>query len=697
MARNLSSQPDSESGQAAVLIAFILFLGFLAFAALAIDGSMTYLVRRDLQNVADSAALAACRAIANNDTSINADVTDTATNAAQNSIITHLGALAPYASPNVGTGTGLIQGIEISTQEVRVAVTRRVPTVLTQFVGRGDSYINAQARCDSRAGGGLLPIAVPRYLIGQDESVDPPNPAYTDFVAKKGSPLYSQDSVTITIDYPTARYDYQGFDVPVPCGNPNATATGNCAGGQSYVASDGALADSNTGPEVLLLGASADTNNNTSSMRNLVLLDIRNVASQDELEYFNGANSQADAAKDLSQAWIRQRGYPGPFPEPGSQVAILDGASVDFTVNAMIDDAKYQPGDAVAAIVYDGYVWQRPDFAVTFKPVAGSGISSNCTSETNCPSTESTAISYTIGIDKAGPASAGWYSSFDFVGQLTFNNGPLPTGSHVSLDGVELTSSDSINYSFSQDGVTAAGWSGVIRVWSTEAFTVSQFLSGINVNVTSVSQGQSHGPDQSAPYNSQYAQFGFWNGGNIVADHTAYSYAGDLFVRQEGDYDAGLTAYGVGASFPGGSGCTNVPVAGSVFLGGAAQPWSTYFSSSQNRTIDIKRNTERTITFPLTVQPTAPTLPGGYTLRLTVGPKTCGGQTVPAHTVDIPFDVGPPAPTATPDKFVVIQGYAVFRITQSDANDVWAYAISPLYPVYEDITYGLRARLVPWE
>jgi hypothetical protein len=70
---------------------------------------------------------------------------------------------------------------------------------------------------------------------------------------------------------------------------------------------------------------------------------------------------------------------------------------------------------------------------------------------------------------------------------------------------------------------------------------------------------------------------------------------------------------------------------------------------------------------------------------------------VPTHIVDIPLEVQLPAPNATPDKFVVIQGYAVFRISGHDANDVWAYAISPLYEHYEDITYGLRPRLVPWQ
>jgi len=331
----------------------------------------------------------------------------------------------------VGTGAGLVKGIEISTKEVRVAVMRQIPTVLSQFAGRGSSFINAQARCDSTAGGGLLPIAVPRYLVSEDTSVSPPNPPYTDFVAVKGAPIYPTDSVTVTWD---GRYG--PFDVPVPT--------------SPWIASDGALADSNTGPEVLLLGSSADTNNGTASMRDLVLLDIRNVASGNALEYYNGADSQADAAKYMSRDWIRQHGYPGPYPQVGSQVAILDGASNDFTTHAMINDAEYRPGDAVAAIVYDGFVWNRPDFLVTFNPQSGgSGI------VTSYPTDSSNAVAYDLRIDKAGPASAGWFAPQNFNLKFVFNNGPLPDASHITLDGVELTGPD---YAYPVSNVSSAGW-----------------------------------------------------------------------------------------------------------------------------------------------------------------------------------------------------------------------------------------------
>ncbi len=63
----------SESGQAAVLVAILFFFAFLALAWLAIDGAITYLGRRDLQNVADAAALSACTNLANSGTAEQCD------------------------------------------------------------------------------------------------------------------------------------------------------------------------------------------------------------------------------------------------------------------------------------------------------------------------------------------------------------------------------------------------------------------------------------------------------------------------------------------------------------------------------------------------------------------------------------------------------------------------------------------------
>jgi hypothetical protein len=152
-------------------------------------------------------------------------------------------------------------------------------------------------------------------------------------------------------------------------------------------------------------------------------------------------------------------GYPGPYPQVGSQVASLGGASNDFTELAMIDDAEYRRGDLVAAIVYDGMVWARPDFLVTFNPQSGM----NRGILTSYPTDSSTAVAYDLRIDKAGPASAGWYAPQTFNLKFVFNNGPLPAESHVTLDGVELTARLHIRCNVD------AGWGGTVRIYNTEA------------------------------------------------------------------------------------------------------------------------------------------------------------------------------------------------------------------------------------
>ncbi|MBI5565968.1 MAG: hypothetical protein HY870_13820 [Chloroflexi bacterium] len=608
---------------------------------------MTYLARRDLQNVADSAALAACRVIAQNDT------TATPLAAAQNAVATNLGGWTEHVgsnppSTNLGAGAGLVKGIEIASPQVRVAVQRVVPTVLTQFFGRAPSPMLAQARCDVRAGGGLMPIAIQRYDGEAGGTM-------IDHVANKAAPVYPTDSVTVTW---AGRYG--PFLVPIPV--------------DPYIASDGALADSNTGPEVVLVGQSADTNNTASSMRDLVLLDIRNVASQYALEYYNGADSQADAAKYMSQAWIYQHGYPGPFPQVGSQVAILDGASVAFAAGAM-DTAGYRPGDVIAAIVYDGYVWTRPDFSVALTPQSGNGVSAGY------PIDAGTAAAYTLNIAKAGPASAAWFTPLDFEVRFDFTHDPLPADTHIALNGVELTGPD---YATTINTVTSTGWNGTLAIWSTQAVTQVNYLSGINV-IAESSLGLSHGAS---------SNYGF-GASTIAVDYTVRSNSGQLILRQGDSYAVNLITLGIGSAFPGGQGCSNVPLQASVLLGGVPQVWSSFFTTPSTTSVDIRRNTDRAMNLGLSVNNSA-FVNAGYTLRLTVGPKTCSGTALPIHTVDVPFEIMLPAPTATPDKFVVIQGYANFKISRVDANDVWGFAISQIFESYEDLTVGLRPRLVPW-
>jgi hypothetical protein len=646
---------ESESGQAAAVVALFLFFVFLALAALAIDGAMTYLARRDLQNVADSATLAACRVLADGGTAASA------LSESQAVIAKNLGSSAPFAgsnppATNIGTGTGLTMGIEVSsTQQVRVALWRSVPTVLTQFLGRTWSVIDAHARCDKSAGGGLMPIAVQRYDGGTGGS-------YRDYLGNKaasGGPPnrpnvpYPTDSVTVTV-----AGHYGPFSVPVPQA--------------AYTASDGVLADSNTGVQVPLLGNAAATNNPPNSMSGFVLLDIRNVGSGNALEYYNGVDGTANPNKNVSQQWIYQHGYPGPYPDPGTEVAILDGVSAAFGPKAMAD-AGYRLGDVVPAIIYDGYVWNTPDYAISLTPNASNpnGITGGYAS------TAANSVVYTLAINRTGAASARWFTPLNFDLQFAFSNGPLPDGTHVEINGIDIMP----NLTKQVLNVTeAAGWSGTVRIYSESAGSAitqtQQYLSGINL-IATASSGLVHGSS---------SNYGF--GTFSQPDYSLRTGSGQLVVRQGGSISADVITFGNNLVSNGG--CNNVSGTADIMLGGVPQLWGSYFSSSPSVKVDIDRNQDDHTSF--SVNALAGAFTGDYTLHFTIPASSCG----PQHTLDVPITILPPAANATPDKFVFIQGYALFRISFIDSNDVKGYAISPLFFDYKQITSGLRARLVPW-
>ena len=662
--RNVSCLIRDESGQAAAIVAMFFFFVFLAFAALGVDGSAIYLTRRDLQNVADASALAACRTLAD-----GGDAT-AALNAALNTVYTNLQSYDEVGGnppTNVGSGVGLLKGIELSDPYVRVALQRPAPTVLTQFVGRTETIITAQARCNSHAGGGLLPIAVQRY-DGE------PGGTLIDHVAKKSavtSNVFYSDTSSLVI----WNGRYGPFPVPVPT--------------PPWVASPGDVASLNTGPEVVLLGQGADTNNGEAEMRGLVLLDVRNVGSGNALEYYGGADGQADGQantdKVMSQGYISRHGYPGRWPEVGSQVGMLAGVSNNFAAGAMRD--AYYEGDEVAVIVYDGNVWTTPDYSIELNPMPGNpdGIASVR------PVDSSTAVSYIVNIAKAGPQA--WNTPLDFNLTFDFTHQPLgslPPGMQMTLDGTPFTP----GVSTSVTGVTDAGRDLTLRIWNTEPITtVPQYLSGLNL-IADSSLGATRGAS---------SNFGF---GTIdTADYTARSNSGRLVVRQASNNNAlSLITHGFGSAFS--TGCT-VPVRVDILLNGSVGSWTSYFSSGQITSMQIEFGADKPLPNNFTLDALAGALitPAGFShaLRFTVPDvaTTCNGQPVPERSVTVPLTILPPASDTT-KRFVIVQGYAVFRISRfepnpNNPNAVYGYAISPLYSSSDDIDFGLRARLVPWD
>ncbi len=135
--------PRAESGQALVWAAVMLSL-FLSVIGLSIDAGTIFDARRELQNVADSAARAGAMQIDQNTYRASSGATVMLDPAAAHA------AAAQYVESQ---GTGFTVAIDVASQRVVVQVSRSVPTSFLRLVGIGTVRVSATAP------------AVPRYGI----------------------------------------------------------------------------------------------------------------------------------------------------------------------------------------------------------------------------------------------------------------------------------------------------------------------------------------------------------------------------------------------------------------------------------------------------------------------------------------------------------------------------------------------------
>ncbi len=135
---------NREQGQASVLLVGALLLG-LAFVGLAVDGARMFTARRDLQNVADAAALAGASAI------------DEGTYRATGGLVVRLDpARARGSAEQVVWAARLPAGttvdVHIAAERVEVRISRPVDTTLLRVVGVPSQRIGATASASPRTG-----------------------------------------------------------------------------------------------------------------------------------------------------------------------------------------------------------------------------------------------------------------------------------------------------------------------------------------------------------------------------------------------------------------------------------------------------------------------------------------------------------------------------------------------------------------
>jgi len=351
---------NDEKGQSIIIVALFFFFAFLVFAALSVDGTIIYLRRRQLQNMADAAALAAAEQLSQDKNEA------VAYQKAIDSIEGNGGWVDWYstsATPNplatnVGSGLNLTKGIEITNGcDVRVALHwSDMGTYFTQFFGRETLQVGAKARAGCSMAGGLQPIAVKRFGDERDWNMALPN--------VNSANVYCDDCSTqefLAGPPPQGKGNATEFLRPLISDTITAWPLGEAMYNPPAPHAD--LASGAPGREYFILGNGVGPNVGTTSYSGLINLDIRHVSAP-PVEYYNGvdAGTNSNTVKDLGEYYIR-RGYCCDIPAPGDQVAMYNGVSSSFAPVALQE--TYAIGDVVAVIVYNGHVFSTPSLAMT--------------------------------------------------------------------------------------------------------------------------------------------------------------------------------------------------------------------------------------------------------------------------------------------------------------------------------------------
>lgn len=132
---------EEDDGQVMILVA-ILMVGLVAVVGLVTDGGMVFTQRRDLQNVADAAALAGASQIDQNAYRASAGETVSLDqSAAYDASVSYL-----------EQEGGLDYAVTVAPQQVDVSVSRRATTGFLRVLGINGVDINARATAEPRHG-----------------------------------------------------------------------------------------------------------------------------------------------------------------------------------------------------------------------------------------------------------------------------------------------------------------------------------------------------------------------------------------------------------------------------------------------------------------------------------------------------------------------------------------------------------------
>lgn len=671
--------PKNEEGQSVVIVALFLFFVFMGFAALTVDGTVIYLHRRQLQNIADAAALGAAIQLAQGSTEAQAY------QEAMDIIAAHNGKIEWYStdpttpnppatnSPAFPAGTSLARGIEITNDcDVRVSLQwSDIGTNFAQFVGRKTLQVGANAHAGCNRAGGLQPIAVKRFGDERDTDDTPPPPNIND-----PHTIYCDDCDTQS---PLAgQGNGWAYDFLRPAITDTDVITAWPAGMLMYQppSPHADMSAGMPGRDYYILGGGVVPNVGTTSYAGWINLDIRHLSSSPK-EYYNGVTpgTNSNTLKDLAEYYIR-RGYCCDIPKPGDESAMLSGVSADFAAKAFQE--TYNIGDIVAVIVYNGTVFHAPTLDFTGSP----DVAPTRPTSTTVAALNSAAVTYTLSLEaKDGFESslqglslsveglngfANWSFSPTDSPLLPYNGGitqrtitlhVTPTTTTVGTTTQVLTGTRLFYVAAKDDKF---GGTGVRRYW-TGVFTVGDQDAGGNDRDMPAVTGLPDNSDQNYPFIT------------VEQDKQA-KYTVDL------DLWGGASGQNVTVTYTGGS----LPTG---FSWVSSPPWSQNVNNPNHhpgKSFNLNIKVDSTAT--PSVYPNVEVLPFLVT--------AANGMT---QTFKLYVEVVAPQ-TTTVEDYVKILGYAAMEVTDyPSVNSVRGRIVSELWDDPSKLTYGLRARLIPWE
>ena len=666
-----------EGGQTIVLVA-LLFVLLLGFAALSIDVGRFYGERRYLQNAVDSAALACARAYGQGGTVQSAwtaaDTTLQQFNLKGNPIgatITYPGAGIPtgyLATPlylnNIVTDQNLVAGIEPITSPLgcRVAITVNVDTYFIKVVQPSLSQIAMVTKAYATSKGGFLPSVTYRYSNGPGPGNGNPN----NFIAwTKRNGL--DWNCTVTNE----------------SGCPDATPL-------------------NPGREHVIFGENAKATND-SSFRGYIALDIRNFQPDDITgllvhDAYDGVapDASSNTLKSFEAQWI-DKGYPGPDIcivdasnfQPCAQIAALDGSSSGIFVDDY--DQFFDVGDIIMLQLYDGTVKSIPDFTIQApnltvptgigQTVPASSVIYTMNSQFQTSgSVITTELYYDDGSLTGGGGDTSGQNPF-MSGAITPCGPPPPPAGGKLCGAFTLPSTPPGAASYNQNwaGMTASGaQKGIYLAWlrgnATAPYDQRQHDSLVTVTVG--------GQARDFNLNSTLGQV------SVPAAGTQADFP--LKVRT----GSGGSAWNGGASgirltweqCPKNVDSTGTTTVLSCKINGSAAPGFVDVDPGSGSTVQATFNVD---TSSALANRTYNGWIRGFGRDSTNNPVN--------HLFEVTVSVSVVAGGVT--SYIDVIGYAAFRITSIDSNDVTGVAVSKAVNDPNDAAVAIarKIRLVPWE